>query len=96
MQHGNTMRPRTARRPSSLLAPAFKPLDFFAVDYNEDLSAFHGPTLDVEIAYASSAISYILSLYPPGTPIILMGYLIGGVFAISLLLSPNISAVITM
>ncbi len=66
------------------------------VDYNEDLSAFHGPTLDVETAYASSAISYILSLYPTGTPIILMGHSMGGVVATSLLPSPNISAVITM
>ena len=66
------------------------------VDYNEDLSAFHGPTLDVETAYASSAISYILSLYPPGTSIIVMGHSMGGVVATSLLPSPNISAVITM
>ncbi|KAF8266689.1 PGAP1-like protein-domain-containing protein [Lactarius quietus] len=44
---------------------AIQPLDIFAVHYNEDLSAFHGPTLDAETAYASSAISYILSLYPP-------------------------------
>jgi len=66
------------------------------VDYNEDLSAFHGPTLDVETAYASSAISYILSLYPPGTSVIVMGHSMGGVVATSLLPSPNISAVITM
>ncbi|KAH9019092.1 PGAP1-like protein-domain-containing protein [Lactarius hengduanensis] len=75
---------------------AIQPLDFFAVDYNEDLSAFHGPTLDVETAYASSAISYILSLYPPGTPIVVMGHSMGGVVATSILPSPNISAVITM
>jgi hypothetical protein len=30
------------------------------VDYNEDLSTFHGSTLDVEMAYTSTAISYIL------------------------------------
>ncbi|KAF8262780.1 PGAP1-like protein-domain-containing protein [Lactarius quietus] len=75
---------------------AIQPLDFFAVDYNEDLSALHGPTLDVETAYASSAISYILSLYPPGTSIIVMGHSMGGIVATSLLPSPNISAVITM
>jgi glycosylphosphatidylinositol deacylase len=66
------------------------------VDYNEDLSAFHGSTLDVETAYASTAISYILSLYPPDTPIVVMGHSMGGVVATSLLPSPNISAIITM
>jgi GPI inositol-deacylase len=89
-----------------------KPLDFFAgvfptlgtiplaqpsaVEYNEDLSAFHGPTLDVEREYATRAISYILSLYPRGTSIIVMGHSMGGVVATSLLPSPNISAVVTM
>jgi glycosylphosphatidylinositol deacylase len=66
------------------------------VEYNEDLSAFHGPTLDVEREYAARAISYILSLYPKGTPIIVMGHSMGGVVATSLLPSSNISAVITM
>ncbi|KAH9988205.1 PGAP1-like protein-domain-containing protein [Russula vinacea] len=73
-----------------------KPLDFFAVEYNEDLSAFHGPTLDVEREYATHAISYILSLYPKGTSIIVMGHSMGGVVATSLLPSPNISTIITM
>ena len=66
------------------------------VEYNEDLSAFHGPTLDVERDYAASAISYILSLYPRGTSVIVMGHSMGGIVATSLLPSPNISAVITM
>lgn len=67
-----------------------------AVDFNEDLSAFHGPTMDSEIEYTSRAISYILSLYPPGTQIIIMGHSMGGVIATSLLPSPDISAIITM
>ena len=67
-----------------------------SVDYNEDLSAFHGPTLDIETAYTSSAISYTLSLYPPDTRIIVMGNSMGGIVATSLLPSSNISAVITM
>jgi glycosylphosphatidylinositol deacylase len=67
-----------------------------SVNYNEDLSAFHGPTLDVEKEYATRAISYILSLYPRGTSIIIMAHSMGGVVATSLLPSPNISAVITM
>ncbi|KAF5388432.1 hypothetical protein D9615_000673 [Tricholomella constricta] len=84
-----------------VLAPEFasrtlKPLDFFAVEFNEDLSAFHGPTLDSQITYTSHAISYILSLYPLNTQIIVMGHSMGGIVATSLLPSSNISTIITM
>jgi len=75
---------------------ASKPLDIFAVEFNEDLSAFHGPTLLLERTYASDAIRYILSLYPPNTPIVVIGHSMGGVVATSLLPSPDISAIITM
>ncbi|KII95293.1 hypothetical protein PLICRDRAFT_34135 [Plicaturopsis crispa FD-325 SS-3] len=75
---------------------ALKQLDFFAVEFNEDLSAFHGPTLDAQISYSSSAISYILSLYPTGTTIIVLGHSMGGIVATSLLPTTNISAIITM
>ena len=68
----------------------------FPVEFNEDLSAFHGPTLESERAYSLSAISYILSLYPPNTQIVVMGHSMGGIVATSLLPSPNISAIITM
>ncbi|OSD04507.1 GPI-inositol-deacylase [Trametes coccinea BRFM310] len=71
-------------------------LDFFAVEFNEDLSAFHGPTLDSETAYASRAIDYILSLYPQNTSVIVMGHSMGGVVATALLPHPNVSAIITM
>ncbi|RDX53754.1 PGAP1-domain-containing protein [Lentinus brumalis] len=71
-------------------------LDFFAVEFNEDLSAFHGPTIDSETTYATRAIDYILSLYPPNTSIIVMGHSMGGVVATALLPNPNISAIITM
>jgi len=77
-------------------SPASKPLDIFAVEFNEDLSAFHGPTLLSERTYASDAIRYILSLYPPNTSIVVMGHSMGGVVATSLLPSPDISAIITM
>ncbi|KAL1734367.1 PGAP1-like protein-domain-containing protein [Schizophyllum commune] len=73
-----------------------KPLDFFAVEFNEDLSAFHGPTVEAETAYTSQAIAYILHLYPPGTQIIVLGHSMGGIVATSLLPSPDISAVMTM
>ncbi|KAJ7682382.1 PGAP1-like protein-domain-containing protein [Mycena polygramma] len=75
---------------------SLKPLDFFAVEFNEDLSAFHGPTLEAQTAYTSRAIAYILSLYPAGTSIIIMGHSMGGIVATSLLPSYNISAIITM
>jgi GPI inositol-deacylase len=73
-----------------------KPLDIFAVEFNEDLSAFHGPTLLSERAYSFKAISYILSLYPSNTSIVVMGHSMGGIVATSLLPSPDISAIITM
>ncbi|KAH9855008.1 GPI-inositol-deacylase [Lenzites betulinus] len=75
---------------------AYKGLDFFAVEYNEDLSAFHGPTIDSQTAYAQRAIDYILSQYAPGTSIIVMAHSMGGVVATALLPNPNISAIITM
>ncbi|KAK7054117.1 GPI inositol-deacylase [Favolaschia claudopus] len=82
--------------PEFWLRPELKPLDFFAVEFNEDLSAFHGPTLEAQTAYTSRAIAYILSLYPQGTSIIIMGHSMGGIVATSLLPSTNISAIITM
>ncbi|KAL1664296.1 PGAP1-like protein-domain-containing protein [Schizophyllum commune] len=75
---------------------SLKPLDFFAVEFNEDLSAFHGPTVEAETAYTSQAIAYILHLYPPGTQIIVLGHSMGGIVATSLLPSADISAVITL
>ncbi|KAJ7167587.1 PGAP1-like protein-domain-containing protein [Mycena filopes] len=77
-----------------------KPLDFFTVEFNEDLSAFHGPTLEAQTAYTARAIAYILSLYPKGTSIIVMGHSMGGVVATALLSLPDpdiaIAAIITM
>ncbi|KAA1475868.1 PGAP1-domain-containing protein [Dentipellis sp. KUC8613] len=73
-----------------------KPIDFYAVEFNEDLSAFHGPTLSSETAYASHAIDHILSLYPPGTSIILMGHSMGGIVATSILPRADVAALITM
>ncbi|KAJ8515807.1 hypothetical protein ONZ45_g6816 [Pleurotus djamor] len=73
-----------------------KPLDFFALEFNEDLSAFHGPTLESQIRYTQDAISYILSLYPAHSQVIVLGHSMGGIVATALLPSPNISAIITM
>ncbi|KIY52292.1 GPI-inositol-deacylase [Fistulina hepatica ATCC 64428] len=71
------------------------PLDFFAVEFNEDLSAFHGPTLESEIAYTTSAVEYILSLYPTGTEIVVLGHSMGGIVATALPAN-RIAAIITM
>lgn len=66
------------------------------MEFNEDLSAFHGPTLDSQIAYTSAAIEYVLSRYPPNTQIIVMGHSMGGVVGTALLPSKNIKVLITM
>ncbi|KAI9574304.1 PGAP1-like protein-domain-containing protein [Boletus coccyginus] len=73
-----------------------KPIDFFAVEFNEDLSAFHGPTLDSQIAYTSAAAEYILSRYPPRTRITIMGHSMGGIVGTALLPSEDITVLITM
>ncbi|KAH6914791.1 GPI inositol-deacylase [Coprinopsis sp. MPI-PUGE-AT-0042] len=74
----------------------YRPLDVYTVEFNEDLSAFHGTTLQSQIDYTSQAISYILSLYPPNTRVLVMGHSMGGIVATSLLPSAHISAIITM
>jgi len=66
------------------------------VEFNEDLSAFHGPTLESQIEYSSAAIRYILSHYPRYTRIIVMGHSMGGVVGTALLPSNDISTLITM
>jgi len=66
------------------------------VEFNEDLSAFHGSTLDSQIAYTSAAVEYILSRYPPHTRITIMGHSMGGIVGTALLPSGNITALITM
>ncbi|EKM59762.1 uncharacterized protein PHACADRAFT_85765 [Phanerochaete carnosa HHB-10118-sp] len=73
-----------------------KALDSGSVEFNEDLSAFHGTTLDTQRIYTLRVIDYILSLYPPDTPIIIMGHSMGGVVALSVLPHPRVSAIITM
>ncbi|EFI27764.1 GPI inositol-deacylase [Coprinopsis cinerea okayama7 len=73
-----------------------RPLDVYAVEFNEDLTAFHGTTLQSQIQYTTRAISYILSHYPPGTRILVLGHSMGGIVATSLLPSSQISAIIAM
>ncbi|KAI8579336.1 hypothetical protein K450DRAFT_242762 [Umbelopsis ramanniana AG] len=64
-------------------------LDFFTLNYNEELSAIHGPTLLSQAEFANDAIRYILSLYHPSTSIIIVGHSMGGVIARILPTIPN-------
>ena len=76
-------------------------MDLFAVDFNEDLSAFHGQTMLDQAEYLNDAVSYILSLYhdprrsqrEPGLPdpssVVLVGHSMGGVIARAMLTMPN-------
>ena len=66
------------------------------MEFNEDLSALHGSTIESQILYTSRAVDYILSLYPVNTTIIIMGHSMGGIVATSLLPSAHISVIITM
>lgn len=78
-----------------------RPLDFFSVDFNEDITAFHGQTLIDQADYLNDAIAYILSLYhnphrsvrdpdlPDPTSVILVGHSMGGIVARTMLVRPN-------
>ncbi len=76
-------------------------LDFFSVDFNEDITAFHGQTLLDQAEYLNEAIRYILSLYldprmsardpdlPDPTSVIIVGHSMGGIVARTMLVMPN-------
>ena len=76
-------------------------LDFFTVDFNEDITAFHGQTLLDQAEYLNEAIRYILSLYldprvaerdpelPDPSSVIVLGHSMGGVVARTMLVMPN-------
>jgi glycosylphosphatidylinositol deacylase len=76
-------------------------LDFFTVDFNEDITAFHGQTLLDQAEYLNDAIAYILSLYhdsrrstrdsdlPDPTSVIVLGHSMGGIVARTMLTMPN-------
>lgn len=76
-------------------------VDLFAVDFNEDLSAFHGQTMLDQAEYLNDAVSYILSLYhdprralrdsnlPDPSSVVLVGHSMGGVIARAMLTMPN-------
>lgn len=76
-------------------------LDFFTIDFNEDLAAFHGQTLLDQAEYVNEAVAYILALYgdprrslrdptlPDPSSVILIGHSMGGIVARSVLVTPN-------
>lgn len=76
-------------------------LDFFTVDFNEDITAFHGQTMLDQAEYLNEAIRYILSLYldprmserspdlPDPTSVIIVGHSMGGIVARTMLIMPN-------
>ncbi|KAI9778963.1 MAG: GPI inositol deacylase [Geoglossum umbratile] len=76
-------------------------LDFFTVDFNEDITAFHGQTLLDQAEYLNDAVAYILSLYhdsrrstrdsdlPDPTSVIVLGHSMGGIVARTMLTMPN-------
>ena len=81
-----------------------RPLDFFSVDFNEDITAFHGQTLLDQAEYLNEAVAFILALYhnpsrsrrdpelPDPTSVILVGHSMGGVVARTMLTIPNYQA----
>ncbi|KAL7785954.1 PGAP1-like domain-containing protein [Trichoderma ceciliae] len=86
---------------SSQLDSGIRSLDFFTVDFNEDITAFHGQTLLDQAEYLNEAVRYILSLYsepqrgsrdshlPDPTSVLILGHSMGGVVARAMLIQPN-------
>ncbi|KAF3942279.1 hypothetical protein ABW19_dt0204004 [Dactylella cylindrospora] len=86
---------------SSILSTGARSLDFFTVDFNEDITAFHGQTLLDQAEFLNEAVAYILSLYhdarkttkesdlPDPASVILIGHSMGGIVARTMLTMPN-------
>jgi glycosylphosphatidylinositol deacylase len=53
-------------------------LDYFSIDFNEELSALFGGVLEQQTEFVAYAIQTILSLYKTNKTIILVGNSIGG------------------
>ncbi|KAG0148326.1 hypothetical protein CROQUDRAFT_655026 [Cronartium quercuum f. sp. fusiforme G11] len=82
-------------------APEHPGLDFFALDFNEDLSAFHGETLLEQAEYANEIIAHILNLYtnsrpinhsgsiPVPTSVLIVAHSMGGIVARKMIRMPN-------
>ena len=89
------------REDTTSLGDGKRPLDFFTVDFNEELTAFHGQTLLDQAEYLNEAIAYILALYhspqrslretglPDPKSVIILGHSMGGVVARAMLRMSN-------
>lgn len=76
-------------------------LDFFTVDFNEDITAFHGQTMLDQAEYLNEAVRFILSLYtdptrasrdsdlPDPSSLIILGHSMGGIVGRAMLVQPN-------
>jgi glycosylphosphatidylinositol deacylase len=83
------------------LANGKRSLDWFTVDFNEDLAAFHGQTMLDQAEYLNEAIAYVLKLYhnpeksardsilPDPISVILVGHSMGGIVARTMLTLSN-------
>jgi hypothetical protein len=98
-------RPSLPRVPTRLLRrcisssplPTLGRVSTVLVNYNEDLSAFHGSTLTLRRPTRPAPYpTYSRYAHQTHPPIVVMNHSMGGVVATSLLPSPNISAAITM
>ncbi|KAF3179124.1 GPI inositol deacylase [Orbilia oligospora] len=86
---------------ASIIQSGARSLDFFTVDFNEDITAFHGQTLLDQAEFLNEAVAYILSLYhdarkttkesdlPDPASVILIGHSMGGIVARTMLTMPN-------
>ena len=67
--------------PAPERARAVVDIDWFAVDFNEELSAFHAELLRRQTNHAREVVRRVLALYPPSTRVILVGHSMGGLVA---------------
>ncbi|KAL7268563.1 GPI inositol deacylase [Rhizina undulata] len=91
----------TINRDENMQKSGFRSLDFFTVDFNEDITAFHGQTMLDQAEYLNEAVAYILSLYhdsrkstmdsdlPDPSSVIIFGHSMGGIVARTMLIMPN-------
>lgn len=92
------------RHDEDRLKTGTRSLDFFMIDFNEDMAAFHGQTLLDQAEYVNEAVVYILSLYhdprrsrrdpelPDPSSVILIGHSMGGIVARTTLTMSNYQA----
>lgn len=92
------------RHDANAVKEGVRSFDFFTIDFNEDLSAFHGQTLSDQAEYVNEAVAYILSLYhdsnrlrrdpqlPDPSSVILIGHSMGGIVARTVLVTPKYQA----